>query len=109
MVRTDATLAPEALIAAVRRQLHDIDPGLPLSHVRTMSEQLAESVAPPRFQAILPGAFSGLALLLGSAGIYGVLSYAVVCGLLAAVGLLAGYLAARAASPIDPCTALRES
>ncbi len=78
VVRTDASLAPEALIASVRRQLHDIDPDLPIAHVRTMSQQVAESIAQPRFQTILLAAFSALALLLGSAGIYGVLSYSVV-------------------------------
>ncbi len=78
VIRTDASLAPEALIATVRRQLHDIDPDLPLAHVRTMSQQLAESVAQPRFQTVLLAAFSGLALLLGAVGIYGVLSYGVI-------------------------------
>jgi putative ABC transport system permease protein len=78
VVRTDASLAPEALIASVRRQLRNIDPDLPLAHIRTMSEQLSESVAQPRFQTILLAAFSALALLLGSVGIYGVLSYSVV-------------------------------
>jgi len=58
--------------------LHDIDPDLPIAHIRTLSEQVAESVAQPRFQTILLAAFSGLALLLGSVGIYGVLSYSVV-------------------------------
>jgi putative ABC transport system permease protein len=78
VIRTDASLAPEALIASVRRQLYDIDSELPLAHVRTMTEQFAESVAQPRFQTILLAAFSALALLLGSVGIYGVLSYSVV-------------------------------
>ena len=34
-------------------------------------------------------------------------TYAVVCGVLATVGILAGYLAARTASHIDPNAALR--
>jgi putative ABC transport system permease protein len=71
-------LAPEALIASIRRQLRDVDPDLPLAHVRTMGEQFTESVSQPRFQTLLLGVFSGLALLLGSVGIYGVLSYSVV-------------------------------
>jgi putative ABC transport system permease protein len=77
VVRTDASLAPGALIAGVRRKLFEIDSTLPLAHVRTMTEQLAESIAQPRFQTILLAAFSCLALLLGSIGIYGLLSYGV--------------------------------
>jgi len=175
VIRTDASLAPEALTSSVRRLLHDVDPELPLAHVRTMTEQFSESVAQPRLQAILLTTFSTLALLLGSVGIYGVLSYSVVSrrreigirtalggspssilglvlrqglslvaaglalgivlslfagrlietllfqvkpadvltylttsGILAVVGLLAGYLPARAATRIDPSVALRE-
>jgi putative ABC transport system permease protein len=78
VVRTDASLEPESLIGAVRQLLHRVDPDLPLSHIRTMSEQVAESVSQSRFQTILLAAFSALALLLGSVGIYGVLSYTVV-------------------------------
>jgi len=77
VVRTDASLAPEALIGSVRRGLAEVDAGLPLAHVRTMTEQVADSLAQPRFQTLVLAAFSGLALLLGSIGIYGLLSYGV--------------------------------
>jgi ABC-type antimicrobial peptide transport system permease subunit len=42
-----------------------------------MDELLAESVATPRFRALLLGGFGLIALLLASAGIYGVMSYTV--------------------------------
>ena len=70
--------SPRALLASVAKQVRALDPNLPVAHVNTMSEQVASSVAQPRFQAILLAAFAGLALLLGALGIYGVLSYTVV-------------------------------
>lgn len=176
VLRSEDSLPPETLIATVRRKIHDVDPDLPLAHVRTLREQVVDAVSQPRLQAQLLAAFSALALLLGSAGIYGVLSYSVVsrtreigirsalgakpaiiermilgqgmrlvaaglaigvaaslatgrlletllfgvrvadfvtyatvCALLAAVGLVAGFVPARAGSRIDPMIALRES
>ena len=42
-----------------------------------MDDLLAESVAAPRFRALLLGSFGLVALLLAGAGIYGVMSYTV--------------------------------
>jgi predicted permease len=47
----------------------------PVYAVRSMREIVAASMAAQRFPMILLGAFAGLALLLASGGIYGVISY----------------------------------
>ena len=46
--------------------------------MRTLETVTAESVAPRRMSMVLLGAFAGIALLLASVGIYGVISYLVV-------------------------------
>jgi putative ABC transport system permease protein len=59
----------------VRSIVASLDPNLPVAEVRSFEEVVHASVAPQRFNTILLGVFSGLALLLATTGIYGVLSY----------------------------------
>jgi putative ABC transport system permease protein len=66
---------PLALMAAVRSIVAGLDPDLPIADVRSFEEVVYRSVAPQRFNTVLLGVFSGLALLLATTGIYGVLSY----------------------------------
>ena len=73
-----STQDPRSLASAVRREIQSIDPDQPLANIRTLEAVTAESVAPRRMSMVLLGAFAGIALLLASVGIYGVISYLVV-------------------------------
>ncbi len=67
---------PLAIAPTVRAIVAGLDPNLPLADVRPFEEVVRRSLSPQRFNVILLTAFSGLALLLATTGIYGVLSYA---------------------------------
>ncbi|HSS16840.1 MAG TPA: ABC transporter permease [Candidatus Dormibacteraeota bacterium] len=69
---------PRSLTSAVRREIQSIDPDQPIANVRTLEAVTADSIAPRRMSVVLLGAFAGIALLLASVGIYGVISYLVV-------------------------------
>jgi predicted permease len=75
VVRSSASA--EALAPAVRDRIHRIDPLLSIGRVTTMGELVSQSVAEPRFRAVLLGGFAGSALLLIGVGMLGVLGYAV--------------------------------
>jgi len=66
---------PLAVVPAITRQVHDIDPRLPLFDVLTVAEQLQLSVFLPRLGGILLGVFGLLALVLATTGLYGVLAH----------------------------------
>lgn len=70
-----STGAPQSLIHPVQRVIWSIDPGLPLSEVRTLSEIVSAATAQRRFQMQLAASFGFAALFLALIGIYGVVSY----------------------------------
>ncbi|MGC1416073.1 MAG: ABC transporter permease [Candidatus Acidiferrum sp.] len=68
---------PRALAGAVREQLNEMDPTLPLADVRLMEDVLSRAQARPRFLTLLLSLFSLVALAIATVGIYGVVSYSV--------------------------------
>jgi predicted permease len=72
------TPLPAALLEPrIRREIQSVDPGLPVFNVSSMNAVIDASLASRRFSADLVGGFAGLALLLASIGIYGLLAYMV--------------------------------
>src|SRR5690606_25378406 len=69
--------APMELAAAVREAARAIDPDVAVLEVRAMEDAMATSLMPQRVAGTLLSAFGALALILASAGLYGVMAYAV--------------------------------
>ena len=62
---------------AVRREIQAVDPDQPVASVGTLDRMVVDSAALPRVQMMLLGGFAGIALLLASVGLYGVMAYTV--------------------------------
>jgi predicted permease len=68
---------PAALVPAVRRAVHALDPNLPLPDVLPLMDTVGLSLYAARMGAVLLSAFGGLALALSAVGVYGVMAFSV--------------------------------
>jgi len=68
---------PERYVNQVRDAVRTVDPDQPISNLAQMEELLSRSVGQRRLSMMLLSLFSGIALVLASIGIYGVMSYSV--------------------------------
>ncbi|HTA43269.1 MAG TPA: FtsX-like permease family protein, partial [Bryobacteraceae bacterium] len=70
-------VAPDSVAAAVRRQVYNLDPNLPVSNLMPLSERLDRTYGFERNIATLFLFFSAVALLLASVGLYASISHSV--------------------------------
>jgi ABC-type antimicrobial peptide transport system permease subunit len=70
-------IAGPELLPAIRQQIWSLDKELPLYEATTLQSLISDSLAQRRFTIVLLGSFAGIALLLASIGIFGVISYLV--------------------------------
>ena len=76
LVRT-AGDTPDALASRVVESIRALDPNRPIDHVQTLEEIRDEAIAPQRLNATLIGLFAGLALVIATVGVAGVLAFSV--------------------------------
>ena len=72
-----STLSPDLILPSIRAVVKRIDGTVPVEQLKTMPQQIRESVFLDRMISILSAAFAVLATLLAGVGLYGVLSYTV--------------------------------
>jgi putative ABC transport system permease protein len=66
--------APAPLVPAIRRAIWSVDKTLPIVRVATMNERVNASTIEQQFVMVLFEAFAGIALVLATIGIYGILA-----------------------------------
>jgi putative ABC transport system permease protein len=75
LVRTKADA--ETAFAPISRIVHQLDPGLDVSHELVVADEYGDAFTTPQFYLVLASLLAGLALIVAAVGLYGVLNYSV--------------------------------
>jgi len=68
---------PLQLISSVREQIAAVDPDLPLYNIKPMDRLITESIIGIAYVAAMTAVLGGIALVLASVGVFGIMSYSV--------------------------------
>jgi putative ABC transport system permease protein len=74
IVRAQAGFNPHSLVSPIKQQIASLDRDQAISDIATMEENIDDSLASQRLTMTLLGVFAGLALILASIGLYGVMA-----------------------------------
>jgi len=66
---------PTPLSGVIRAAVHEVDPGQPVSDLRTMDQRIAMSMGPRRSAVTLLSVFAAMALTLAAVGLFGLIRY----------------------------------
>lgn len=68
---------PRSMAATVRKAIEDVDPALPLYGVTTLDDVVVQSLGQRRFRMLLLAIFAGMAIVLATLGLYGLIAFSV--------------------------------
>jgi putative ABC transport system permease protein len=71
------TTEPSVMLTAMRQQVSQLDPALPIYDISTMKEIRDNNIAPERLNLGLLAGFATIALILAMIGLYGLLAFTV--------------------------------
>lgn len=75
VIEVRTTGAPMALVGSIRQAVRDVDPNLPIADISTQAQNIERRFSREKLFAQAYAIFGGVALLLASIGLFGLMSY----------------------------------